>query len=188
MIKYVDGKYTLVNEPAVISYFQRMLGGGIEDEAFNIYVSQNGMIDTYKKLCDEDNQEYGKIIPIYMGNGIIEGKQETNGTIISKCIDCIITCLKKYRKTKMKGIDNYKLINYDTNTKDPEKWFDQIVTENTEKTIILFLGNSLTTGVTNKYCDLIKLSRRINSHDLFWQTICRAMNESVERNKKYAYI
>jgi hypothetical protein len=189
MIKLVDGAYELVNENAVISYFQRMLGGGVKDEVFDVFVDQNGMIDTYKRLCDADGQKYGKIIPVYMGNGIVEGEQkDSSETIIYQCVECIIVALNKYKKTKLKNLDNYALINYDTSVKDPERWFDQIVVENPEKTIILFLGNSLTTGITNKYCDLIKLTRRIDSHELFWQTICRAMNESVERNKKYAYI
>jgi len=189
MIKNINSKYELVNEDAVINYFQRMLGGGIKDNEFDVFVHSKGMIDTYKEMCAKDGQKHGRIIPVYMGNGIVEGEQVKNSeTLIYQCVECIITCLKKYRKTKMKGIDNYALINYKTNTKDPEAWFEQIVAENPEKTIILFLGNSLTTGTTNKYCDLLKLPRRIDSHDLFWQTICRAMNESVERNKKYAYI
>jgi hypothetical protein len=184
-------KYKLVNEDAVVSYFQRMLGGGVLDNDFDVYVGQDGMIDVYKKLCDADGQSYGKIIPVYMGDGIIQGEQkekETPGTLIYQCVQCIIECLMQYKKTKMKGIDNYTLVNYNTAVKDPEAYFDQLVVENPDKTIILFLGSSLTTGITNKYCDLIKLTRRIGSHDLFWQTICRAMNESVKRNKKYAYI
>lgn len=183
-------QYKLVNEEAVISYFQHMLGEGIYDEAFGVYISKPGIIDNiYKKLCDKDGQKYGKIIPIYMMDGIVEGEQKKdNETIIYNCVECIIELLKKYEKTKLKGLENYELINYNTKTRDPEKWFDKIVEENPEKTIILFLGSSLTTGITNKYCDLLKLTKNINSYDLFWQTICRAMNESVERNKKFAYI
>jgi len=186
-----SGEYKLVNEGAVVSYFQRMLGGGEYDDSFGVYKRMGGMIEQYKKMCDRDGQGYGKIVPVYMGDGIVQGEQkESPETIIYNCVECIIKCLKSHGKSKMKELnERYTLVNYNTRVNaNPEAYFDKLVAENPDKTIILFLGSSLTTGITNKYCDLIKLTHRINSYDRFWQTICRAMNESKERRKKYAYI
>lgn len=57
-----------------------------------------------------------------------------------------------------------------------EDGFDRLISQikNNKKGIILLLGQSLHTGVTNKYCDLIKLNYDIKSFDRFYQTISRA--------------
>lgn len=189
---------------AVIDYFRTFFGAMLETVGARRYESpQSYTMKTYFNLCNNVKQRTSinskpLIIPIYMGQVFKEGSIQKD-TITDSIIDNVShkvkdLLIKEYKKFIV-NISNYAIIIYNSKTNDItigneslEDGFDRLVnTTYANKTgILLLLGSALHTGITNKYCDLIKLNCDIKSYDRFYQTVSRARNESVE--KTHAFI
>lgn len=203
-----DDGFKLVNERAMVSYMQTILGkrNNVHNDIFVTDNKFTCMLDHYYKSCNSINQrtrykeKYPLIIPFYIHDGKIQGvydKKKNNKTTLSyKTSLLMIECIKKYKSHFRYDVDEFKFVAYNSATRGGvctsknqsiEDGFDELVKKNkNKKAIFLFLGDSLTTGITNKYCDAIKLTRPIKSFDRFWQTTCRAFNEA--KDKYYAMI
>ena len=188
----------------VIDYFRTFFGAMLETVGARRYESpQSYTMKTYFNICNNVKQRTSinnkpLIIPIYMGQVFKEGSIQKD-TIIDSIIDNVSHKVKdlliKEHKKFIVNISNYAIIIYNSKTNDItigneslEDGFDRLVnTTYANKTgILLLLGSALHTGITNKYCDLIKLNCDIKSYDRFYQTVSRARNEAVK--KTHAFI
>jgi hypothetical protein len=173
-----------------------------------------GVIETYESICDnigqricfDGEQKRPLIIHLVLGSIKVHGlnkkesKDESNINIASKLlINLFNTMDEKSLNIKPSEIvfipynaKNQKILKRSIET--IEHAFDRHVKKYKypeTKYIVLVLGESLHTGITNKYCDLIILLSQIKSYDRWYQTIHRAKNEVNcvgDGNKKHAFI
>jgi hypothetical protein len=188
---------------AVINYFQLFFGCMKTTKGDRKFASEEPytMKDYFDK-CNQIGQRIdanGKplIIPIYMGQVVKEGSNEEK-SIIDKVSHKVRDLLIERSRDFIEPLQNYKIVVYNSMTTGEiiygnetiESGFERLVNKNSDKKgIILLLGSALNTGITNKYCDLIKLNCEIKSFERFYQTISRAKNEAPKGQvKKHAFI
>jgi hypothetical protein len=201
-VSMLSSKGIIKTPEAVVNYFQLFFGrmestkGGRRYESDAPYT-----IKKYLDICHQIGQRTDVegnplIIPIYMGQVLKEGNTKEISNI-DKLSHEVRNLLIKRAGEFIEPLNNYKIVIYNSITNDItlgneslETGFERLSVQNRNKAgIILLLGTALSTGVTNKYCDLIKLNCEIKSYERFYQTISRARNEApVGQVKKYAFI
>lgn len=190
----------------MVNYFQLFFGTMIPTKTKKVRYYDSELpylLGEYEKICRKIQQRIPEkktplIIPMYMGQGFVAGgtidKGASNIDVLSQKVRKLLI---ENEKLFAENPTNYDIVIYNSKTNEIthgnetlEDGFDRLIYQaknSGKKGVILLLGQSLHTGITNKYCDLIKLNCDIKSFDRFYQTISRARNE-VGHTKKHAFI
>ena len=211
---------TIKDEEKCISYFQLHFGKktniGIDEEQWVNEDSEKdqGTFNMIDNICKENDQRlyYGNeenkkplIATFYFPSILVEGdkkpddekKKNSNINNFSKSLKKL---LEKNKHKFIINLDEYEILFHNSvestlqvGKLSIEECFKHHVNKfNNKKGILLFLGNSLHTGITNNYCDRLYMCGNINSPDRFYQTISRTRNESSDWDKfgvkKYGFI
>jgi hypothetical protein len=211
---------TIKDEEKCISYFQLHFGKktniGIDEEQWVNEDSEKdqGTFNMIDNICKENDQRlyYGNednkkplITTFYFPSILVEGdkkpddekKKNSNINNFSKSLKKL---LEKNKHKFIVNLNEYEIIFHNSEESilqvgklSIEECFKYHVNKfNSKKGILLFLGSSLHTGITNNYCDRLYICGNINSPDRFYQTCSRTRNESSDWNKfgvkKYGFI
>ena len=205
-ISMLDENNNFKTPQSIIDYFKLFFGDMKETKCGRYESDLPYTMKIYLDLCHKIGQRtktiegYPLIIPIYMGQiykeGKKEGKKEDDDSIINTASIKLRELLHENYNKFITPLKDYEIKIYNSKTNEItignetfEDGFDRLVKNNPNKQgILLLLGTALHTGVTNKYCDLIKLNCDIKSFDRFYQTVSRARNEVSNQIKKHAFI
>ena len=206
-ISMLDNNNNFKTPQSIIDYFKLFFGDMKETKCGRYESDMPYTMKIYLDLCNKIGQrtrtieDYPLIIPIYMGQVSKEGKKDDkkegdDDSIINTVSIKLRELLQKNCNKFITPLKDYDIKIYNSKTNEItvgketfEDGFDRLVKTNSDKQgILLLLGTALHTGITNKYCDLIKLNCDIKSFDRFYQTVSRARNEVYNQIKKHAFI